>query len=112
SAQERPRPESEGPIVTRFRQTGWAIVLWAIVLLIFAVASVPEVMDQCRANGPDLCSNDVVALVLAAVYGVAFVFGAIVLLLTHPDGLLRSVLVQMLVNVIALMVSLALLSIL
>ena len=34
-------------MLTRFRQTGWAIALWAIVLLIFAVASVPEAIDQC-----------------------------------------------------------------
>ena len=25
-------------MLTRFRQTGWAIALWALVLLIFAVA--------------------------------------------------------------------------
>ncbi|MET0772587.1 MAG: AarF/UbiB family protein [Candidatus Limnocylindrales bacterium] len=97
-------------MLTRFRQTGWVIALWALVLLIFAVASYPEAAGQCV--DPTVCSNEVVAVVLAMVFGVAFLFGAIVLLLTHPDGLLRSVLVQMLVNVIALMVSLALLSVL
>lgn len=102
-------------MTSRIRGTAWLLLLWTVVLLIFALtASVesgcgglsPEGLAECRAVG------DLVPVVIAVVFTIAWLIGALILLSTRPGGTARGFLIHVLVNTIAVMATLALLSLL
>src|SRR4029079_12957875 len=108
AGQRRPRRHPSQPEpVTRLRETGWAIALWGVLVLILGLTS-NDSGPICVS--PAVCDPVTIALVVAAVLGVGWLFGSLVLLATHPRGAARAFLVQVMVNVLALGAALVLLS--
>jgi putative membrane protein len=95
----------------RIRATGWAIGLWLLLVVIFAIDSLGSEGSFCHAvpSLGDTC-NQLYELGVAIVYALLFVVGVVILLLTRPDGGIRAFLVRVMVNTLALAGTLAVLS--
>jgi ubiquinone biosynthesis protein len=98
--------------MTRFRQTAWAIALWGVLMAIYAIVTLVNAAGVCEAADLPLgqCSQDAVELAIVLAFVVLWVLGSLLLLATNPHGAVRSILVQVMVNVLALMGTLAILS--
>jgi ubiquinone biosynthesis protein len=89
----------------------WAILLWTVVVLVIALVQLAEGLCEGVA-GAELAAcreleRDPSLLLLA--FGLSWVVGALVLLATRPGGAARHFVVTVLVNMIAIMATLALL---
>jgi ubiquinone biosynthesis protein len=98
--------------MTRVRETFWAIALWTLLIVLFWIPLLGEGLTECgRPDAPPGCTVELVIVLSAIVAVLGWIVGVIVLLLTNPRGLLRSVLVRVMVNTLALFVTLFILSI-
>src|SRR3954447_1243631 len=94
--------------MTRLRETGWAIALWGLIVVILGISSSDQAGSMCVA--PAVCDPTTVLAIASVALVVAWLFGALLLLATHPRGVLRAFLVQVMVNMLALMAALVILS--
>ena len=98
--------------MTRLRQTIWAIALWTVLVVLFWIGTVVELDAGCATAGiaASECPRELLILVSLIVLGIGWLIGALVLLATNPHGFVRWLLVRVMVNTMALIVTLALLS--
>jgi len=98
--------------MTRLRETAWAMLLWAVVVGIVAVATTVSMPDMCAGEGIAAADcPDVPSWILVAIgFGILWLLGSLVLLATNPRGGVRAFIVEVLVNVLALMATLFVLS--
>src|SRR3954454_1711054 len=94
--------------MTRLRETGWAIALWGVIVVILGISSSGDAGSMCVA--PAVCDPAQIIAIASIALLVAWLFGSVVLLVTHPRGFARAFLVQVMVNILALMAALAILS--
>src|SRR4051812_20603149 len=94
--------------MTRLRETGWAIALWGLIVVILGISSSDQAGSMCVA--PAVCDPTTVLAIASVALVAAWLFGSLVLLATHPRGVARAFLVQVMVNMLALMAALVILS--
>jgi ubiquinone biosynthesis protein len=98
----------------RIRGAAWAILLWLVVVVLYAITTFGESDTLCVITLNDTttaCAEDVWLAVVAGAFGVLFLIGAVLLLFTKPDGTGRAFLVRIMVNTLALFLTLGLLGI-
>lgn len=97
--------------MSRIRGAAWAIALWLVLVVIFAIDSLGSENAFCHAlpSLGDSCAQ-AYELGVTIVYGVLFLIGVGLLLVTRPDGVARAFLVRVMVNTLALVATLAVLS--
>jgi ubiquinone biosynthesis protein len=99
--------------MTRLRGTIWAIALWTVLILAFWIGTFVEIQAQCNAAAapPEVCQPATLGAITLLGAGIVWLFGALILLATNPHGWIRWLLVRVMVNVLALIITLSILSI-
>jgi len=97
--------------MARLRGAGWTIVLWTVLVLVFGLTSFAGEFGDCSL--PDdlgMWCTEVIAFVIFLGAAVIWLVGVVVILLTKADGLGRALIVQVIVNTLALVATLGILS--
>jgi ubiquinone biosynthesis protein len=98
--------------MNRIRGTVWAIALWTVLLFLFWIPFTGEVLTAC--GDPVAieagCRTEIAIGISLIVIGLGWLIGTVVLLATNPRGILRALLVRVMVNTLALIITLSILS--
>ncbi len=90
----------------RLRGAGWAILLWTVVLVIYSIAaSTGAAIDCARDADPGLDCGALLTVAIVVVFLVFWLIGVVPILLTKADGVARGVLLRIIVNSLALLVT-------
>jgi ubiquinone biosynthesis protein len=95
--------------MTRLRETGWAMALLAVLLVLSFFSNLGDASQECKP--PLNCDPALIGAVLAIALSIVWLLLSLVLLATNPRGAVRAFLVQVMVNVLSLTVALWLLGI-
>ena len=90
----------------RLRGAGWAILLWTVVVVIYSIAASTGAAADCATDAePGLDCGTLLTVGIVAVFLVFWLIGVVLILLTKADGVARGVLLRIIVNSLALLVT-------